>query len=525
MNEPIVSSWGPTSKAAQIRRRWQKAGVGLLAAMLASPGVWAQAEPSKAPAAVPPAAVPPAAVPPAAVPPAGGPVSPAAPNPASADDQLRALREDVARQSAELAAQRAELERLSGAQAAKSADALAAASGSDADAYQDKLVLYGFMDMGFQKLWLGPHAIANVIAESTATTFVLGNVNLYVDAHPLEQWRALAEVRLTTYPNGEFTLGPPGTPVTRTSTRVQDTNSASGPWAALNWGGIVLERAQIEWSAAEWFKVVSGYWFTPYGIWNIDHGSPTLIGLNEPQFVVFETFPARQLGVDITGVFHATPWDIEYHAYVSNGRTPGQQDLTNDKMIGGRLVLRTSEPFDLAVGGSGFYGRMSDTPLVFTSYAPITATREEVMAMKEVGLSADVSADLGPLRVRSEFVWNERRYDEGKRPRTTSGGFAADRRTWSAYGLVAYQLPWAGLEPYAYLEYNRGLSLGSAEPRTGDFSQVVTMSSVGLNIHFTPATQLKMQYAHDVFSDSDELGRDFTGTNIDLFSSRLVVSF
>jgi hypothetical protein len=525
MNEPIVSSWGPTSKAAQIRRRWQKAGVGLLAAMLASPGVWAQAEPSKAPAAVPPAAVPPAAVPPAAVPPAGGPVSPAAPNPASADDQLRALREDVARQSAELAAQRAELERLSGAQAAKSADALAAASGSDADAYQDKLVLYGFMDMGFQKLWLGPHAIANVIAESTATTFVLGNVNLYVDAHPLEQWRALAEVRLTTYPNGEFTLGPPGTPVTRTSTRVQDTNSASGPWAALNWGGIVLERAQIEWSAAEWFKVVSGYWFTPYGIWNIDHGSPTLIGLNEPQFVVFETFPARQLGVDITGVFHATPWDIEYHAYVSNGRTPGQQDLTNDKMIGGRLVLRTSAPFDLAVGGSGFYGRMSDTPLVFTSYAPITATREEVMAMKEVGLSADVSADLGPLRVRSEFVWNERRYDEGKRPRTTSGGFAADRRTWSAYGLVAYQLPWAGLEPYAYLEYNRGLSLGSAEPRTGDFSQVVTMSSVGLNIHFTPATQLKMQYAHDVFSDSDELGRDFTGTNIDLFSSRLVVSF
>jgi hypothetical protein len=69
------------------------------------------------------------------------------------------------------------------------------------------------------------------------------------------------------------------------------------------------------------------------------------------------------------------------------------------------------------------------------------------------------------------------------------------------------------------------LPLGSTEPRTLDFAQVVTMSSVGLNIHFTPATQLKMQYAHDVFSDVDDLGRDFTATNIDFFSSRLVVSF
>jgi hypothetical protein len=491
--------------------------MGLLAATLATSSAWAQPEPTRPPAEPVPG-----------VAPGETPTSSPAPNQQapSAEAEIRALREELGRQSAELAAQRAELERLSSAEAASSAlTASALGSESGDDAYEDKLVVYGFMDMGFQKLWLGPHAIANVIAESTATTFVLGNINLYVDAHPFEQWRALAEVRLTTYPHGEFTLGAPGEPVQRTSTRVQDSNSSSGPWAATNWGGIVLERAQIEWSAAEWFKVVTGYWFTPYGIWNIDHGSPTLIALNEPQFVVFETFPARQLGVDITGVFHATPWDFEYHAYVSNGRTPGQHDLTNDKMVGGRLVARTSAPFDLALGASGFYGRMSDKPLVFTSYAPITATREEVMAATEVGVSGDVSADLGPVRFRSEFVLNDRRYDEGKRPITTTGAFAADRTTWSAYGLLAYQLPWAGLEPYAYIEYNRNLPLGSAEPRTGDVAQVVTMSSVGLNVHFTPAAQLKIQYAHDVFSDVDDLGRDFTGTNIDFFSSRLVVSF
>jgi hypothetical protein len=88
--------------------------------------------------------------------------------------------------------------------------------------------VYGFIDMGFQKLWLGRHAIANVIAESTATTFVLGNLNLYLDAHPFEQWRALAEVRLTTYPSGEFTLGAPGMAAQRTSTTIQDSSSSSG---------------------------------------------------------------------------------------------------------------------------------------------------------------------------------------------------------------------------------------------------------------------------------------------------------
>jgi hypothetical protein len=444
-----------------------------------------------------------------------------------ADEQIRALHEALARQSEQLAAQRAELDRLAAAESSKATDALQAmvTDANEAAKYQDSLVLYGFMDMGLQKAWLGRHAIANVVTDSTATTFVLGNLNLYIDAHPLEQWRALAEVRLTTYPNGEFTLGAPGQPAQRTSTTIQDANSSSGPWAATSWGAIILERAQIEWSGAEWFNVKTGYWFTPYGIWNIDHGSPTLIALNEPQFVVFEGFPARQLGVDLNGVFHATAWDFEYHLYISNGRTPGQQDLTDGKMIGGRLVARTFAPLQLSLGASGFYGRMSDKRVVVETFAPLTVSRPEIMAGDEAGVSGDISADAGPVRFRSEFVLNERRYDEGKRPITTSGAFAASRRTWSAYGLLAYKLPWGGLEPYLYFEYNRDLTLGSVEPRTGDFSQVVTMSSVGLNIHFSAATQLKIQYAHDVFSDIDDLGRDFSGTDIDFLSSRLVVSF
>jgi hypothetical protein len=114
---------------------------------------------------------------------------------------------------------------------------------------------------------------------------------------------------------------------------------------------------------------------------------------------------------------------------------------------------------------------MSDKRVVVETFAPLTVSRPELMAASEVGVGADISADAGPVRFRSEFVLNERRYDEGKRPLTTSGGFAASRRTWSAYGLLAYRLPWGGLEPYLYFEYNRDPTLGSMEPRTGDFAK------------------------------------------------------
>jgi len=57
-----------------------------------------------------------------------------------------------------------------------------------------------------------------------------------------------------------------------------------------------------------------------------------------------------------------------------------------------------------------------DKRVVVDSFTPLTVSRPEIMAASEAGLSGDIAADAGPLRFRSEFVLNERRYDEGKRP-------------------------------------------------------------------------------------------------------------
>ena len=134
-------------------------------------------------------------------------------------------------------------------QAVQQATTGAAASPVDTDTYQDRLKIYGFTDMGLEYMWYPASAGLQPIIESRATTFVLGDINLFVDARPVDRWRALTEVRLTNYPDGAYTVGAPGQPFTRTSTTIQDTNSASGGWSTVTYGSIVLERAHIDYTA------------------------------------------------------------------------------------------------------------------------------------------------------------------------------------------------------------------------------------------------------------------------------------
>lgn len=428
---------------------------------------------------------------------------------------------DTAALEASVAALKKQVADMQADQAAAQATAAAAGAPAtvDADAYQDRLKIYGFTDMGFQYLYYPEQSGLQPIVESRATTFVLGDINLFVDARPVERWRALTEVRLTNYPDGAYRVGAPGQPFSRTSTKIQDTNSASGGWTTINWGSIVIERAHIDYSAADWLTVRTGYWFTPYGIWNVDHGAPTLIPLAEPYFVLLEAFPRQQLGIDLTGTFRPAKWELEYHAYVSNGRTPGQVDLINDKMIGGRLVLRKLWSGNtLALGASGYWGKYADIQPTITSFAPLTYASPVVAAYSEGGAGADVSLDIGKLRIRSELVVHQRKYAEGKRePGMFPGSYQPDFTLFGIYALAAYRLPVLGLEPYVYAEHDEGFL---------PVAQNVAGVSGGLNIHFTPWTQLKLQYQYIRLYDTGSFyQRDTSNYTTQFFDSRIVVAF
>jgi hypothetical protein len=61
--------------------------------------------------------------------------------------------------------------------------------------------LYGWMDMGFNKTWVDSRDSLNVMLPTKGGTFVLGNINLYFDIQPSENWSSLVD-------GGPCPLGP-----------------------------------------------------------------------------------------------------------------------------------------------------------------------------------------------------------------------------------------------------------------------------------------------------------------------------
>jgi hypothetical protein len=439
--------------------------------------------------------------------------------------EIEAQREAIARQQEELDALRASVS--SEGASSEEDDAELEAILADVESEQaevetpDPVRIYGFFDVGLQRTW--GTSETDVLSASAESTFVLGNLNVYFDLRPVESWRALVEVRFTNLPHGyETAIETPISSYERINTTIVDSSSPGGGFATRRVGAIMMERAHIDWEADERFVLRAGLILTPYGIWNVDHGTPTLISLTFPVFQIVDVWPRQQLGIEALGVFHLLPWEIGYHAWVSNGRTATLVDLTDDKAVGGRLFVRTRRPFPLTIGVSGFFGSQEDQKKVVTDSDPLVVERETLWSYEEQGLAADLSLDVGAFRLRAEVVFRQIFYGEGQRaPRFDFGpavllGDAADRRELGAYLLLAYKLPWLGLEPFLFVDFTKWPTpLGDA----------LIIPSIGLNIHFTEATLLKIQYSHARFFDLHEHDTNALGGYVHFVAGRLVMAF
>lgn len=471
-----------------------------------------------------------------------------------AEDPMAELRRELAAQRSELAAQREELAAQRAQLAARapaSADAGhpadpsgergAAVTQSDesmSDADIDAIVaeegaesaveplrLYGYMDMGFQYYWApDPRAFISSFLETDAPTFVLGHLNLYVDAQPDPAWRALMELRFTNSPHGaEVGFASPelGLRYERTDRMVLDSSSVSGRDVVL-FGSIIIERAWLEWTFRDALKLQVGYFLTPYGIWNVDHSNPVLISLYLPQALVAQDFPQRQLGIQAYGRVRLGPrTDLAYHAWVSNGRTPGQFDLTHDKALGGRVRLTFDQRgYKLAIGASGWGGTYADIEKVIVSFDPFETRREQTVDGLEWGAAADLSLDVGGFRLRAELFLSRVQYFGGLRPSVSFGrpdGLRPDAYTWDAYLVSAYRFRNSAFEPFLYFE---------VLTRPSDYGNVGMAPGLGLNIHFAPAVQLKTQLTGIFFDEFGGATRgELTRHTIFNVQSRLVVAY
>lgn len=396
------------------------------------------------------------------------------------------------------------------------APALPVAVEPDTDELEPRpLTISGFVDFGFNRFFTSDESQLNFLFPTRAATFVLGNINLFFDANPAPGWRSLVEIRFTNLPHGEEIsfADPFGGQYERRDTRVSDFTSTSLRNDVVL-GAIIIERAWAEYAFDDALKVQAGYFLTPYGIWNQDHGTPTLISLLLPAFQADQYIPNRQLGVQLYGSFYAPGWQLGYHAYVANSRGPSQLDLANEKAFGGRLFASSLGGYVKAtIGASGYYGSERDNEKRVVSVDPYRVETAELGAMREWAMGLDAAVDAGPLRVRTEGMVQRREKEEG----SERLGSEPDHYSSDGYVLTAYQLPWLGLEPYAYFEVMHYPS---------PFGDTALIPSAGLNVHFNPAAQLKTQYAHAMFHDfSVEEDRTPSDNNVHNVSARLVVSF
>ncbi|MCG5051708.1 MAG: hypothetical protein KA712_01985 [Myxococcales bacterium] len=378
---------------------------------------------------------------------------------------------------------------------------------------EPRLLVYGFLDAGLQR-YVPRDEDTRALLVTPESTFVSGNTNVYFDVRPVRGWRALVETRLTLLPHGDYQYAGLG-PATRTNTRILDTTSPSGR-NVVQLGGVVVERSQIEYSFNDALNVRVGYFFTPWGIWNVDHGTPTLISLMMPAFLVQEAIPQRQTGLEVYGRWNGPPWQVSYAAYASNGRTSTLFDLTDDKALGGRVVASRLGAAAFAVGLSAYSGTSGDETkrLVLNAAGHPTFEVSKRFAFIEQMAGLDLSVDLRGLRLRLEGVYRRTRYDEGLREASVlvPGAFLPNFDSYFGYLIAAYRCG-RHFEPYVYAEY------GDGGLRNNVVDSGYTVSG-GLNIYFTPYTQLKTQYAEvrfDNFSGSDH--------RLGFFTSRLVLAF
>jgi hypothetical protein len=333
-----------TLTATKHRRRRRTYGISaLVSTLLVSGGARAQTTPAS--------------------PPPASDANAGTPAPAKGDEASR-LREKVDEQQAEIDAL---VKKTKDQDRAVEEIRQQAASASD-EAPTKLLSFWGFSDLTFGGIHYDSSNALYKVATPYNATFYSSGINLYAKSEMTRTLTALVETRLTYTPTGAIPNSdyPSATYVGATQIASDPGQSPAntyvhGPYSQLAYqqDGLVIQRAYMEWKPQDWFGVRAGLFLTPFGIWNEDHGSPVLIGVDYPQFMNFNLVPLQQLGLEAFGSFGLSDeLRMEYALTVanSNGPSPEYKDLAAMKAFGARLKLvYTHDDLYFRLGAYAYY--------------------------------------------------------------------------------------------------------------------------------------------------------------------------
>lgn len=377
------------------------------------------------------------------------------------------------------------------------------------------LKIWGFFDLTFAKNFYEKGSVYSQFIRRNSS-FYMTNLNLYIKSQMTETLSAIVEARLSFLPHGAETMAeiPGFTEYDRTNMQVMDPLTSQ----FFNQGGISIERAHLTYRPIQWFNVIAGRFLSPYGIWNVEHGSTVVIPAHIPYTQIRNMVPHAQTGLQLFGrVFLGMPTlFLDYAITLSNGPGPIEAvaDLDENKAIGFKLEA-TYKPRKLRIsaGAYAMFGKYTDSKKVAElslnsdltlNEAADMPVRIDVVPVRDVDqkiVATHVQVEGAGVTLQGEFIWTRWDFNVTE-PRVLAetifagGGpldvyYRASNIGMGGYVLLAYELPLAkymgGLRPIPWIMF---------EKCSHDDTSIVgamTAFEAGLNLKPSPYITLKFE--------------------------------
>ena len=174
-------------------------------------------------------------------------------------------------------------------------------------------------------------------------SFHLHHLSLFFKQHLNENWRFFSEIEFEDAP--KFSAGEPMTILNCGADNIcGGVNAADDTSTSINTlndteGKIFTEAFNIDFTWRSYANLRFGRFFTPAGIWSIDH-YPPFVATQERPLHIRKIFPQTTDGVMIYGITSKANNFIAYDAYISNGENnTSHNDGNTHKAVGLRLNI------------------------------------------------------------------------------------------------------------------------------------------------------------------------------------------
>lgn len=326
-----------------------------------------------------------------------------------------------------------------------------------------KFKLYGFADMTLTKYFPKENSsIMGVSLMDERFMFSFDHLNLYQEYRPNDKVRFLTEMsyqdKPPTYVNKAGTkFVMMGTETVFAEASLADTNKTVKGIVNYEWGSFSVERAQMSLSLNRYANLTFGKFITPAGIWNVDHGSPVIMTVNQPsQYTFREIYPKSQLGIMENGTYFLGDVDLSYTVYLSSGRGNPVIKRANELAAGGQLRVGLPVLDECNIGISGYTGSQTAVlrnsimtfDMFFNATTEVIDTR--LFKYRENVLGADFKVKKSIVTLQAEFNYQA----VMNKMRTHDDSINTSILATYVLGSVdAYKSTKLTVTPYAFYEY------------------------------------------------------------------------